>query len=906
MAKGKVNDRDKWVLEVSKKDDTNSENPVYDFNLDNTTGNAIATRDDDTFLGWCTKESALYNFDYNDDRKSGSFVTADSAADAYEALSLSEDGGSPSNNWSKGALYAKWASETNEALEKNGYVLQEGTLWFLNNFGVRAWIDARTADGSLPAKVTDIKTGYKDEKVTSISDGLENCTGLTKLTVSDLSLTCSFKGCSNLKKINLDPGDYHYSETLGYEQFEGTSPDLVINVPEDQLGYYRDRYPDYSYLFNADTSDRRYPLTVNGEIITDNNLTVACGKGTAVFDPDTSTLTLENAELSKCINLHNVSARYWNGDYHAPYDEAVIVSNLSALKIILKGTNVVKRTEDYLLRDLVRAYGDVEITGDGSIEGNLVSSHYFIQDDSGKSVPYDGICKLPITAFGNVTIDGITAKRLIVSPAKNLVINNADFEGGQFSSGTGVTITNVKIEQDKETGGPDGIMETTVGGKSLVVDKCVFNYVTVDTDENTESISFKNSNIQLQSRSSAEVTISGGDNTALVIDNSTFNAYGKTKGVTNIPESKINLTKCAITRGAWNESGYFIIEPAEPETYTITFNTGGGSAVDSQTVIYGNAANKPKDPVKNGYTFDGWYSDSALSKTFDFTIKITENITVYAKWKENMPSSGGSDKDAGDTAGGDGKTDTTTPTDGSISGGSGNETGGDGKTDTTTPTDDSISGGDKESGSQEIKTPAVGTIEEDSTGTATYKVTETSKDSNGKTVVEVTYTAPTAAESNKTSVTVPATTTLKDGTVAEVTEIAANAFKNNKRITKVTVGKNVRKIGNRAFYGCSKLKIANLGSNVTTIDSNAFAKCTVLTKITIPKSTKSIGARAFDGDKKLKTITIKSTKLTSKTIAKNAFKGITTKTTIKVPKSKKKAYTTLFRKKGLSKKVKIK
>ncbi|UKI38312.1 MAG: InlB B-repeat-containing protein [Clostridiales bacterium] len=35
-----------------------------------------------------------------------------------------------------------------------------------------------------------------------------------------------------------------------------------------------------------------------------------------------------------------------------------------------------------------------------------------------------------------------------------------------------------------------------------------------------------------------------------------------------------------------------------------------------------------------GYAFDGWYSDSGLTKEFDFAMKITKNITLYAKWTE--------------------------------------------------------------------------------------------------------------------------------------------------------------------------------------------------------------------------------------------------------------------------------
>ena len=98
----------------------------------------------------------------------------------------------------------------------------------------------------------------------------------------------------------------------------------------------------------------------------------------------------------------------------------------------------------------------------------------------------------------------------------------------------------------------------------------------------------------------------------------------------------------------------------------------------------------------------------------------------------------------------------------------------------------------------------------------------------------------------------------------------------------------------------------NVGKNVKKVGDGAFANCTSMKTVTLSAKTNTLGKQVFKGSRKLKTITIKSKKLTAKTIAKNAFKGVSDKVTIKVPKEKKKAYTALFRKKGLSKKVKIK
>ena len=69
----------------------------------------------------------------------------------------------------------------------------------------------------------------------------------------------------------------------------------------------------------------------------------------------------------------------------------------------------------------------------------------------------------------------------------------------------------------------------------------------------------------------------------------------------------------------------------EPEIYTVTFETNGGSSIESQAVEEGNTVLKPADPTKEGYTFDGWYSDEALSTIYDFGTPVTEDITLYAK-----------------------------------------------------------------------------------------------------------------------------------------------------------------------------------------------------------------------------------------------------------------------------------
>ena len=221
------------------------------------------------------------------------------------------------------------------------------------------------------------------------------------------------------------------------------------------------------------------------------------------------------------------------------------------------------------------------------------------------------------------------------------------------------------------------------------------------------------------------------------------------------------------------------------------------------------------------------------------------------------------------------------------------------------------------------KNPAVGASVKDEKGTADYKIT-TAAGADGTSARQpaVEYVAPT--DKNVKSVSIPATITA-GGVTYKVTAIADNAFKNNKNLTSVKIGSNVVSIGKNAFYGCkklqkvtigngvttigasafsgcSKLKTVTIGKDVTTIGDKAFYKCTSLTKITIPANVSKIGKQAFYGCTKLKTVIIKTTKLTSKKVAKNAFGKNAKKVTVTLPKmtGKKKAdYKKMLKTKGL-------
>ena len=93
------------------------------------------------------------------------------------------------------------------------------------------------------------------------------------------------------------------------------------------------------------------------------------------------------------------------------------------------------------------------------------------------------------------------------------------------------------------------------------------------------------------------------------------------------PGDKIDVTGDMTIKAQWKDA-----EPPAPQTFTVRFESNGGSAVEEQTVNENETAQKPANPSKTGYAFAGWYSDKALTKAYDFASPVTADLTLYAKW----------------------------------------------------------------------------------------------------------------------------------------------------------------------------------------------------------------------------------------------------------------------------------
>jgi hypothetical protein len=111
----------------------------------------------------------------------------------------------------------------------------------------------------------------------------------------------------------------------------------------------------------------------------------------------------------------------------------------------------------------------------------------------------------------------------------------------------------------------------------------------------------------------------------------------------------------------------------------------------------------------------------------------------------------------------------------------------------TTATSDPTGGNGGATGGTQVSV-VPGKVEQSDDGKASYEVTGTTKDSEGKEIATVTYKASETGDSKAKVITVPEKVTLKDGTVAVVTGIAANAFAKAVNVEKVVLPATIKNI----------------------------------------------------------------------------------------------------------------
>lgn len=272
-----------------------------------------------------------------------------------------------------------------------------------------------------------------------------------------------------------------------------------------------------------------------------------------------------------------------------------------------------------------------------------------------------------------------------------------------------------------------------------------------------------------------------------------------------------------------------------PKTFTVTFDTDGGSTVAAQTVKEGEKATRPANPTKTDFEFDNWYTAKTGGEVFDFDKEVTGDVTVYARWtavsaktvtfKVNYVAADGLDDSHNESETVTLQVGAALPsvsydyiesrgyfTDQAM---------------TTAFSGDKVT---EDMPELWIKLDRKLTITE---GQYVFTLRE---DNTTYAIAENAANKPSAAE-----VTLP----LKVGPY-DVTAVARRGFTSSS-FTKLTIPEGYTDIVENAFYGNTSLVVVNFPSTLKAIDANAFLDASSLTVVWFSEGLETIGINAFSG-----------------------------------------------------------
>ena len=372
--------------------------------------------------------------------------------------------------------------------------------------------------------------------------------------------------------------------------------------------------------YTTDTLTIQQSIAVDG---TDVSVTVDGSKAEITVTEDELADIVDNADGDVSINLDGVEG----------VDELVLPGSLlEALSESTSADSLTVSTED------------ASISMSGAVLDTVASA---VTGEDTVAVKLTAVEKEELTDLQKEALDSITRDAVIVEVS--LVITHAD---GSPDTELHQLGGNVEVTVPYAGAVPEG--------KYIVVcylsDDGNVTYVRATYNAETQQVTFttnhfSNYAVFVSGKPASSVTVSGGSGSGIYLAGDTVTIKADSKSGYTFAGWEVVSDGITLTDSKANETT-FTMPAANVElratytkitsggggggvsTYTLTFDTNGGSKIDSVSKTSGTTIDLAGYiTTRAGYDFDGWYSDAKLTDEVT-SVKLTKNMTVYAKWTE--------------------------------------------------------------------------------------------------------------------------------------------------------------------------------------------------------------------------------------------------------------------------------
>ena len=465
----------------------------------------------------------------------------------------------------------------------------------------------------------------------------------------------SANGQQNLNNINWtlsgDGGFWDYNSTKGqhlgsknkpYKSLILSTNDLngknIVSVKINTCGGSSIK-ASFNLKINDNVIDVSKTLSASATDFSFNNINVLCSTGISFEYTQTST---------KAIYIKSIEIVYSSSDtpvtnYFIKYENTDL-TNGCFISSVIKGSDL-PTPDDTLEKTFNGWYLDAELTNkiEDTTEITLDETNITSIYAAWKNIEYEvtNISEVISKANGAFVIEGE-----IVGKKNDSTVFIQDATGGIMLYDTSNVLASLKLGDNAKLKGTYTLFNkchelTSISIISTSSDGKI-DTLPITSNEDVSNINLgkyvKLRNLKIKSTWTGSTKLGY---TANIYNNNFVLYYSNKEYSKNIDlvtkGSYVNVEGCITIYNSTLEVLVTNVEKAN--TFTITYNTLGGTSVASQTVGEGEKFTKPTNPTKASteyeeYQFGGWYLDENCSddKEFNFDNNITSNITVYAKW----------------------------------------------------------------------------------------------------------------------------------------------------------------------------------------------------------------------------------------------------------------------------------